>query len=89
MTNGKEVLGRYPNASDGGIPWIAILDPNGEVLATSNGPKGNIGYPAEPDEIAHFLAMLKKTVKRIEPEQLDRIESALKDAAAKIKAGAH
>ena len=89
MTHGKDVLARYPKASAGGIPWIAILDGKGEVLATSNGPKGNIGYPAQPDEIEHFLGMLRKTSRKIEPAQLDRIESALKDAAAKIKAGAH
>ena len=32
--------------SSGGIPWFAILDAQGKALATSDGPGGNIGYPA-------------------------------------------
>jgi thioredoxin-related protein len=87
MTGGKALLAKYcPNP--GGIPWFAVLDPKGEVLATSDGPKGNIGYPAEPHEIDHFLAMLRKTTRRIEPAQIDQIESVLKEAAKAIKAQA-
>lgn len=47
---------------------------------TADGPKGNIGYPAEPQEIEHFLAMLKQSARRMEPEQFQRIETALRQA---------
>jgi uncharacterized protein YyaL (SSP411 family) len=84
MKNGKDVLAKYNPSASGGIPWFVILDANGKALATSDGPKGNIGYPAAPEEIEHFLAMLKKTRRRIEPEQLDRIKDALQKAAEEI-----
>jgi thiol-disulfide isomerase/thioredoxin len=87
MAGGKDVLKRYNPDAASGIPWSAFLDSKGEVLATSDGPKGNIGYPAEPQEIAHFLAMLKKSTRRTEPGQIDRIEQILKDEAARIKQG--
>jgi thioredoxin-related protein len=85
MTGGQDVLAKFRPDSSGGIPWFAVLDPKGQVLATSDGPKGNIGYPAEPHEIDHFLSMLRKTTRRIEPRQIDRIESVLKDTAKAIK----
>jgi len=87
MKNGKEVLAKYRSEHSAGIPWCAILDAGGKVLATSDGPKGNIGYPAQPEEIEHFLAMLEKTRRRIEPEQLDRIKVLLQEAAVRIKEG--
>ena len=52
----------------------------GKALATSDGPKGNIGYPAQPHEIEHFLAMLKQTARKMGPGQLDQIEAALRQA---------
>jgi hypothetical protein len=80
MDNGKDVLTTYRKTGSGGIPWFAILDAKGKTLATSDGPKGNIGYPGEVHEIEHFLAMLKQTSRRMQPGQLDRIEAALRKA---------
>ena len=48
MTGGKDIQKRYQPATSGGIPWFAILDAQGKALATSDGPRGNIGYPARP-----------------------------------------
>ncbi|MFQ5806738.1 MAG: thioredoxin, partial [Phycisphaerae bacterium] len=56
------------------------------VLATADGPKGNVGFPVEPHEIAHFMDVLKKTARRITADDLRKIEQALNDSAAKIKA---
>jgi thioredoxin-related protein len=80
MDHGKEVMAEYRKGDTGGIPWFVILDGKGKALATSDGPKGNIGYPAQPHEIEHFLAMLKQTAKRMAPGQLDRVEAALRQA---------
>jgi thioredoxin-related protein len=86
MKNGKEVMERYTHGKQGGIPWFVILDPNGKALATSDGPDGNnIGYPAEPKEIDHFLSMLKKTVRHTEPAQLDTVRKALEEASERIR----
>jgi thioredoxin-related protein len=80
MDNGKDLLATYRKGESGGIPWFVILDAKGKALVTSDGPKGNIGYPGEPHEIEHFLAMLKQTSRKMEPGQLDRIEAALRKA---------
>ena len=37
---------KYSNDPSATIPWYAILSPSGERLATSIGPKGNIGFPS-------------------------------------------
>jgi hypothetical protein len=64
----------------GGIPWFAILDAEGKVLADSNGQDGNIGYPAagEPEGIQHFLMMLRASAIRLTADDLTAIEEALK-----------
>ncbi len=86
MTNGKEVEKRFRAAAQGGIPWFAFLDARGEVLATSDGPQGNVGCPVEPPEIEHFVGMLKKAGSRISPDRLETLERALREFAARIKA---
>jgi len=87
MPNAKEVQDKYRNGNAGGIPWFAILDSQGKAIINSDGPKGNIGYPAEPHEIDHFLAMLRKTARKIEPAQIDQIEAALRKAGAELHPG--
>jgi len=65
-TNHDDVMSPIRNGASGGIPWVAILDAEGKVLATSNGPDGqNYGFPTEPDEIKHFVGMLKSTGARL------------------------
>jgi thioredoxin-related protein len=88
MEHGQEVLAEYRKGADGGIPWTIILDADGEAIVTSDGPAGNIGYPVSPEEIAHFLTMLRTSARRIEPAQIERIEAELKAAAAAIRPAA-
>lgn len=79
MTGGKpmSVKFRGPKA-DSGIPFFAMLDSNGKKLIDSTGDKGNIGYPAQPDEIAHFMKMIQQTAPKLTKEQLASIEAPLK-----------
>jgi len=86
MMGADEILRRYNPGKSGGIPWFVFLDSRGKALATSNGPKGNIGYPATPEEIEHFIGMLKKTARKLEPAQIDQIETKLKEEGKKIMA---
>lgn len=81
MLHGQEVVKQLRKSDEGGIPWIAILDGQGNTLITSDGPDGNVGYPYEPAEIDHFLMMLKKTATRLSSDQLGQIETALRQAA--------
>jgi thioredoxin-related protein len=90
MTGGDDVMKAYRTNSDGGIPWFAILDAKGKSLATSDGAKGNIGYPAQPEEIAHFLAVVKAQARRIDGGQLDALKKSLDANAERIlKRSAH
>ncbi len=78
---------RYPESNRGGIPWFCILDPQEEkprVLATSNLPtpdrdtgNSNIGRPTEPNEVEHFLGMLKLGAPELSSETLDACQAAL------------
>jgi thiol-disulfide isomerase/thioredoxin len=90
MTDGKAVASRLRSGStSGGIPWMAILDSDGNTLVTSDGPRGNIGYPGEPHEREYFIAMVNKTRQHLSDEQVSSLERVLQDNAAKRKAAAH
>lgn len=83
MTNAKQVAQRFRKDVEGRIPWFAFLDQEGKPLATSDGPKVNIGYPAAPEEIAHFVKMLQTSKKNLTDDDITAIEKALKEAAPK------
>ncbi|MHB8635160.1 MAG: thioredoxin family protein [Fimbriimonadaceae bacterium] len=53
---------------DGGIPFFAIFNPHGAKLGDSLAPT-NIGYPAEPKEVAHFMDLMRKTSHMTPAEQ--------------------
>jgi thiol-disulfide isomerase/thioredoxin len=84
MAKGKEVGRKFMGASTG-IPWMAILDAEGKVLASGDGPQGNIGYPVEPHEIDHFIGMLKKTARKLGPGEIDEIRKDLEKRAKELK----
>jgi len=72
--NAKSVIDRVRGKdAGGGIPWMAILDAEGERVLTSDGPKGNIGCPFEPEEIAYFRTMLERTRKKLTDADLETI----------------
>jgi hypothetical protein len=72
----EEVIKRI-REDHGGIPWLAIVDAEGNVLATSDGPDGNIGFPGEPAGIDHFVGMLKSTRQRLSDDDLAVLRQAL------------
>ncbi|MDH4240759.1 MAG: thioredoxin family protein [Phycisphaerae bacterium] len=74
---GAEAIDKRIRKEGGGIPWFAILDAQGKVLITSEGPEGNIGYPVKPAEIAHFIHMIKETSRNITSGQISAIEKVL------------
>lgn len=85
MKGGREVALRLRGSERGGIPWMTILDEKGEKLITSDGPKGNIGYPFEPHEIEFFVTMLKATGKQMTAERLAEVEQALRETADRLR----
>ena len=83
MTNGKEVAARLMPKGSQGVPWMTILDESGTELTNSVGPQGNIGYPSEPSEIAHFADMLNKSKQRTTDAQVDSLVKDLNDRREK------
>ena len=63
-----------------GVPYHAFITPKGEEIVDSkeNGDGGNIGYPAAPNEIAWFMAMLKKAAPKMSSDERNLIETKLK-----------
>jgi hypothetical protein len=82
MIGGKAILKRY-QANEGGIPWFVFLDGDGKARATSDGPKGNVGFPAVPHEIAHFRAMLEDTKRKLTDADVSALVASLEEANKK------
>jgi hypothetical protein len=85
MTGAQEVFQRLGGGS-GGIPWYAILAPDGTVRATSTlFGGGNIGFPYEPHEIGAFIEMLGRTRTRLTDGDLVRLSQSLRTAREEIE----
>jgi hypothetical protein len=50
-------------------------------LIDSDGPKGNIGFPAQPAELEHFQNMLKQSAQHITDAQIQTLIDSLKAPA--------
>lgn len=87
MEHAEDIVKRYQASERGGLPWFVLVDAKGDSLSTSFGPKGNVGYPVEPFEIAHFMGMLTKTKKRMTDGDIDKIEQVLQRAAQDLNRG--
>jgi hypothetical protein len=85
MTHGAEVAKKLRGESGGGIPWIVILDATGKQLVTSDGPKGNVGCPVQPEEVAWFMSMVKQTRQRITDEDFTALGEHLETFARKYR----
>lgn len=78
MVGGRDVMLKVRGGEEGGIPWFAFLDGEGKALATSDGPEGNVGFPYKPEEVAHFVGMLKKSTGLTE-QQIGEIQKVLEE----------
>jgi hypothetical protein len=78
----KEIEKRYIEKEQG-LPWFAFLDGDGNALIHSTGPKGNVGFPAQPDEIAYFRTMLEKVQKHLTDAEIAFLVKSLEEANKK------
>ena len=68
---------------EAGLPFFAILDAEGKMVANSLRPvEGklngeNTGFPAAPEEVAHFVTMMRKGAPKATAEQIKAIEEFL------------
>jgi Thioredoxin-like len=72
-----EAIAGLPIQDGDGIPWFAITEPDGTILAISRGPLGNIGFPTSLEDIRHFRQMLDRTVRKLTPGEVDRLIESL------------
>ncbi|QDT88485.1 hypothetical protein [Gimesia algae] len=78
-TGADEIMKTMRGGAQGGIPWWAILDQDGKVMATSNNDEGdNIGFPSTRSDLAHVRNMLEKTAIRLNPMEINTLVEALK-----------
>jgi len=54
------------------------------VLATADGPDGNVGCPVRPSERAHFMDTLRQTRLSLSDDELEVIATALYEQAKAI-----
>jgi hypothetical protein len=50
---------------------------------TSDGPKGNVGFPAAPHEIAHFRVMLERSKRALTDADINALIASLEAANKK------
>lgn len=68
-----------------GLPFFAILSPEGKSLGTSIAPKtGNIGFPSEPGEVTYFMSLLDKTAPKLKDADRARIEQYLRTPVKQV-----
>jgi thioredoxin-related protein len=74
---GMELMKKHNG--EGGLPYWLIFDASGNLLADSRGPSpkrhnqlSNVGCPAEPHEVEHFVRVLKRSGIH-DPQQLEVI----------------
>ena len=83
---GWESLIEKYKAKETGLPTFFILNAKGETVASSIRPAdkgGNTGYPGEPDEIAHFLTMMKTA--GLNEGELETVKAKLEAVAKTLK----
>lgn len=77
MKHGKLIAAVIRQGRRGGIPWFVFTDHEMKPLITSDGPKGNVGFPVREHEIDYFVVMLNKVRKDITDEDVTTIQKAL------------
>ena len=78
----RDIQKRYIKQEQG-LPWFAFIDGDGAALVTSTGPKGNVGFPWEPHEIAHFKVMLEKVKRHLTDQEIAWLEKSLQEFRAR------
>lgn len=76
MSNAKEVKEAFGSKFET-IPWLVILSPDGETLASGLSPKGNIGFPQVEFQQEHFKKMLTSTASNLTESDISKLMNAL------------
>ena len=68
----SEIFQRLKAATS--TPWIAVLDSDGKILATSDGPDGNVGF-----EKTQWEKMLRATAAKLREEEIKALLEKVKE----------
>jgi hypothetical protein len=72
----RDIEKRYIDKEQG-LPWFAFIDGDGKAIVTSTGPKGNVGHPYQPDEVAHFKTMLQAVKRHLTDADIELLVTSL------------
>jgi hypothetical protein len=76
-TGAKDIEKRYIDKEQG-LPWFVFLDGDGKALISSTPAGGsNVGHPAQPNEVAHFKAMLQTVKRHLTDAEIDALIASL------------
>jgi thiol-disulfide isomerase/thioredoxin len=78
---GKELYLKY--GTERGVPAWTILAADRTVLADSGDGKNNVGFPAEPHEIDHYIKALQKACPKMTEEDIKLLTDRLKKTRTK------
>lgn len=78
MAGGKALCEKL-GGKTAGLPFFVVLDADGKKVADSIGPGGNVGFPAKPEEVEHFLKMIRETAPKLNDYQIGALRDALSD----------
>lgn len=76
-TGGDELFKKHTQGRSTGIPWCAFVAADGSMLATTDGPDGNVGFPSSDEEIAAFRDILTAAAPRITEAEIDALATSL------------
>ncbi len=92
-SGGEEICNNFGGDKQG-LPYWVVLSPDGKILANSkkkdsglplDADGDNVGCPAQEDEIAYFLQVLKSTSK-LKEKDLSKVEARFKKIKADMEA---
>jgi len=88
---GAEMM-KAMGGQEAGLPFFVMLNSKGQAVSDSmvmgpgNPKPQNMGFPTEPNELEHFVAMLKAGNPGISAAQVAAVQKVMSDRAAEIKA---
>lgn len=78
---GKQLDEKHGGATSG-LPFLVMLNAEGETIADSiASPGGNVGFPVKDEEVAHFIAMVRKAAPTLTDAQVKVLADGLKGKA--------
>ena len=80
MPDGRKVFSKL--AKPGAPSWV-IVTPEREAIVDSYAESGNVGYPAAPHEIAHYVKALKQATPKISEEEIKTLSGHLQRLGGK------